>query len=118
MFGKGVALCAAWVVATDPSYIYHVRLDMGPVTLMLFLKMFGLFWLLVFVKRQRPIHLAVAAFTFGLGIFDKANFLWFVIGLPLAPFFVWRGALLKWFTAKNLLIGTSFLALGCFPLIV
>jgi 4-amino-4-deoxy-L-arabinose transferase-like glycosyltransferase len=118
MFGKGVALCAAWVVATDPSYIYHVRLDMGPVTLMLFLKMLGLLWLLVFVKSQRPIHLAVAAFTLGLGIFDKANFLWFVIALPLAAFFVWRGALLKGFTAKNFLIGMGFLALGCFPFIV
>ncbi len=118
MFGKRVALCAAWVVATDPSYIYHVRLDMGPVTLMLFLKMLGLLWLLAFVRSQRPLNLALASFTLGLGIFDKANFLWFVIALPVAACLVWRGALLKWLTAKNLLITMSFLALGCFPFIV
>ena len=118
VFDRRVALIAALLLATDPSYIYHIRLDWGPVALMLLLKTAALYCLVRFAKTGRVPLLAAGAFLLGLGLYDKAIFAWFLAALLLAALVVWRKRCRQWVTRRNVLIVALFFFLGCWPLLL
>lgn len=78
------------LMATDPTFIFSSKLDWGPIVLMMFLKVLALlfFW--------RLIETAMARFTWALtlvlllGVYDKLNFIWFVLALYGSAFAVYR----------------------------
>jgi hypothetical protein len=72
-WGRPVSLLLVGLLATDPSFVHSTRLDYGPVAVMQLLKMAAL-W----VFPRSPV---AACFLLGLGVWDKANFVWFVAGL-------------------------------------
>jgi len=117
LVNRKVALWAGLLLATDPSFIFHTRIDFGPTVLMMFLKMTSLLALVKFFKRRQSSYLALGSFLIGLGVFDKANFLWYVVGLLLASLVVWRKQLLAYITARNFLVCGLFLILGSLPFI-
>jgi len=80
-WSRAVALLSLALISTDPSFVHSIRLDYGPVALMHFLKMAGLCLLSRWVATNSRILLASAMFLFGLGLWDKANFIWFLAGL-------------------------------------
>ncbi|HEX2922905.1 MAG TPA: glycosyltransferase family 39 protein, partial [Chloroflexota bacterium] len=88
------ALLFALLLATDPSYLYHTRLDWGPVVLMLFVKAAGALLFLRWWESNRLRELAASGLLLGLGVFDKVNFLWFLIAAVLALLLVYGGELL------------------------
>lgn len=118
VFDCRTALIAALLLATDPSYIFHIRLDWGPVALMLLLKMASLCCLVRFARTGRVPLLAAGAFFLGLGFYDKANFVWFLAALPLAALVVWPRQWRQWVTRRNILIVALFFFLGCWPLLL
>jgi hypothetical protein len=76
------ALGAVWLLVTDPSFLLYARTDFGPVSLAFGLRMASLFYLMKWWKgggRRCPLLLASA--MLGLGVYDKANFLWFIFAL-------------------------------------
>jgi len=81
LFGTQLALLFLVLMATDPAFIFNIRLDSGPVALMLFFKMAALysFFALLDSKATRHAWFLVAALA--LGLYDKLNFIWFVIAL-------------------------------------
>lgn len=85
-YSRPTALVALLLAATDPGYIATSRLDWGPVVLQRFLMMAGIFagtsWALDRQRRVRwDYRLAVSGFCFGLALWDKATFAWFLIAL-------------------------------------
>jgi hypothetical protein len=79
-YGPGVAVLATILAATDPSIIHTTRLDFGPVAMMQFLKMSALALLSRWLDGGSPRALAGSLFVFGLALWDKANFIWFLAG--------------------------------------
>ena len=80
-YGPPIALLSTALVSTDPSFVHTIRLDYGPVALMQFLKMGGLCLLTRWLDAGSWRALAGGMFLFGLGLWDKANFIWFLAGL-------------------------------------
>lgn len=78
-FGWPVAVCTAFVLATDPSLILFSRCDWGPITLSFALCSSALFFLgRWWLEGGKMLPLLAAVFLMGIGVYDKANFLWFV----------------------------------------
>jgi len=114
---RRVALWVGSLIATDPSFIFHTRIDFGPTVLMMLLKTTSLLALIKFCQTRQSSFLALGSFLIGLGVFDKANFLWYVVGLLFASLVVWRKQLLEYMTVRNLLVCGFFLILGSLPFI-
>jgi 4-amino-4-deoxy-L-arabinose transferase-like glycosyltransferase len=111
-WGRPVSLMLVALLATDPSFVHTTRLDYGPVALMQLLKM-GALCLLVRDSRRA---LAGGFFLLGLGVWDKANFVWFLAGLSLTSVLLFPRELYarrRWLplAAASFLLGASpFLA--------
>jgi hypothetical protein len=73
-----------FVAATDPAFVYQTKLDFGPIVLMNLLKMAALLSFFRMVKNMSVPSLWTLVIACLLGVFDKLNFIWFVLGLCLA----------------------------------
>ncbi len=82
--GLRTALATIVLFATDPAFIFINKLDLGPIGLMMLFKMLSLFLLFRWLKHGQPVYLYLAAFVIGLGIFDKAVFLWYVAAVTIS----------------------------------
>jgi hypothetical protein len=80
-WASAVALLTTALTASDPTFIHTIRLDFGPVALAHLFKMGGLCLLVRWLDTRSRRALAAGMFLFGLGIWDKANFIWFLAGL-------------------------------------
>ena len=72
------ATIAVWIMAVDPANLFLSRLDLGPIVLMhLFQAAILALW---FSYRDKPElwKPALIFICFGLGFFDKFNFIWLV----------------------------------------
>jgi len=83
-FGRPVAVLATALISTDPSFVHTIRLDYGPVALAHLFKMGGLCLLSRWLAGGSRLALAGGMFLFGLGLWDKAIFAWFLAGLGAA----------------------------------
>src|SRR2546430_1095900 len=76
-----------WIMKVDPANLFPSRLDWGPTVLMHFFQ--AAIFALWFSYRNKPElwKVAIILICFGLGFFDKFNFIWlvlaFVIGISL-----------------------------------
>ncbi len=84
-WGASVAVAGLWLLATDASFIWLTRQNQGPVALAFFLRMLTL-WALVRWWQSAGDHRQfghrwfwLACGVAGLGLFDKVNFLWFIV---------------------------------------
>lgn len=83
-FGRREAALTALLFALDPSALHHVREDWGPCALALLLRAGVLVCALAFAKKQNGRWLLVGAFLVGLGVWNKADFLIFLLALVIA----------------------------------
>ncbi|RMD94911.1 MAG: phospholipid carrier-dependent glycosyltransferase [Calditrichaeota bacterium] len=114
---RGLAFIAALLMATDASYLFYTRNDYTVIGTMMAFKMISLYYLLKWWRELKPRDLWIGAFTMGLGISDRASFLWILFSL--AAFVVlfmlpqmrerWRAGAI---TRKMVLSGAVALALG------
>jgi len=81
------ATIGLWIMTVDPANLFPSRLDWGPTVLMHFFQ--AAILALWFSYRNKPElwKIALILICFGLGFFDKFNFIWlvlaFVIGISL-----------------------------------
>ena len=61
--------------------MYLTKLDYGPVALMMILKVTALFFALRAVSTGSPRYLWGMSAACALGLFDKLNFIWFLLAL-------------------------------------
>lgn len=115
-WGEPVALLATGLLATDPSFVQTIRLDYGPVALAHFCKMAGLWQLSRWLDGGSRLRLAAGMFLFGLGVWDKANFIWFLAGLAVTAALLFpREALRRW---RALPLAVAALAAGAAPFLL
>jgi hypothetical protein len=79
LFGRFGALLLAGLLATDPAFVYNIRLDFGPVALMLLFKMAGLYFFFEYLATRRTRFVCLLALSLLLGFYDKLNFIWFIV---------------------------------------
>lgn len=80
--GQIAAAMGIILVATDPVIIMLTRTDWGPVSIAFLMRMLSLMFLTRWWRSQgKSLYLMLSAVCVGLGIYDKANFLWFVTAL-------------------------------------
>lgn len=81
------------LMAADPIFIFLTKADYGPIVLMMFLKMFALYFFFLFLRTSSPRYLWGVTASCALGIYDKFNFIWFVLALIVAAAVVFRSEL-------------------------
>lgn len=88
LFGTKMATVFLLIISTSPAYIFHIRLDWGPVALMMLFKSLSIYYFVKYLKTQKIINILIFGLSIGLGIFDKLTFLWFVIGFFVSVLFL------------------------------
>ena len=123
-YASGVALAALWLAATDPTYIYNSRLDFGPFVMAHVLMFAGLFLATKWLEtrgspsRKSDQYLAGAAFCFGLGLWDKAIFEWFLAALGCSLLILFPQRVFRQLQSRVCLIAAGFMFLGALPLVL
>lgn len=84
MFGSQVGWTLLFLTSADPSFIMNHRLDWGPVALGLLFKASSLYLIWRWLEEGKRSLLLWAAFLMGLGLYDKAIFLWYLLALAAA----------------------------------
>jgi 4-amino-4-deoxy-L-arabinose transferase-like glycosyltransferase len=115
--GLRAALIGTFLLATDATFLTTIVLDWGPVALQHLLLVSGMLLVLRFHDSGSRRALFGAFLVFGLGVWDKALFLWLLGGLVVAALVVVPGELrraLKW---RAVLIAALAFCLGAGPLI-
>jgi dolichyl-phosphate-mannose-protein mannosyltransferase len=92
-FGRWVSALVVLVMSVDPAFMYLTKLDYGPVALMMVLKLSALLFALETVRTGSPRYLWGASAACALGLFDKLNFIWFVLALAVAGWILFRAEL-------------------------
>ena len=78
--GAPAAGLVAWLIATDPTFIWTTRCDWGPVTLQRFLSVAGCALVWRWSQACGSWRLFCGFFLFGIGLFDKLTFHWVLLG--------------------------------------
>ncbi|GFE60318.1 glycosyltransferase family 39 protein [Geobacter sp. AOG2] len=124
LFGGLGALLLAGLVATDPAFIYNVRLDFGPVALMLLFKMAALYFFFEFLATRRTLFAGLLVLALLLGFYDKLNFIWFTSAFLVAAGLLYGKELLAAFPGNRkahvalLALFLACMTFGVFALVV
>lgn len=114
---KRIALTTLLLLASDPSFVFANRLDWGPVSLGLFLKVASLHFLLRWLGDGKRSQLLWASFLMGVGVFDKVTFLWFVAAVILVmPLCYWK-RLKPQLAQRTLAVSLGWFVVGCVPFV-
>jgi hypothetical protein len=113
-----VAAIATVLLATDPSFIFYSRVDFSPTVFMMLFKGLGLWQLLDWWRSQRRRSLVLGCFALGLGVYDKADFLWIIAAVAAAAFVLDRRRVVRMVVRRESLPGAAAFVVGCLPLIV
>jgi 4-amino-4-deoxy-L-arabinose transferase-like glycosyltransferase len=117
--GPMAAVIAAFLLATDPSFVVTNTFDWGPVALGHFLLVTGCFFLLCFWQEEHKMRNLVAGFFFlGLGLWNKALMLWALAGLVCAVAMVFWPELRKSLSRKSFAIGVAAFLFGALPFVL
>jgi hypothetical protein len=108
--GVQAALIGVALLATDSLYLFTARWDWGPVALQHLLFIGGIYA----VTRK---WIGLAFFLFGLGTWDKALFLWSLVGLGVAGLIVFPREVRAQLRPGTLFVAALAFAAGAFPLI-
>lgn len=120
------AAIVVWVMAVDPANLFPSRLDWGPTVFMHFFQ--ALILALWFSYRRKPQlwKPVMIVGCFGLGFFDKFNFLWFLLAFIVGVVFCYPESILtlwnslprfaRWLAIIVILVGFSAVAYVVWPL--
>ena len=113
--GGTAALLAAWLLATDPTFVWTTRCDWGPAALQRFLSVAGCGLIWRWSQLGGHWRLFGGFFLFGLGLFDKLTFHWLLIGYAAAAAAVLGRRALATVTPWTAAIALAGLTLGASP---
>jgi hypothetical membrane protein len=93
--GKAWAVIVIWIMAVDPANLFPSRLDWGPTVFMHFFQ--ALTFALWFSYRKEPRWWkpVIILGCFGLGFFDKFNFVWFLVAFTVGITLCYPNSLLE-----------------------
>lgn len=93
LFGRSAAVVALLLVASDPGFWAHARVDVGPTGVMGLCQALLLVGVLGWVRRGRRAAAVLAVLAAAAGVFDKLNFMWSVVAISGAVLLCDGGAL-------------------------
>ncbi len=108
-FGWRTALVALALAATDPIYLFTTRLDWGPVAIQRLCLLAGCWGVLRWWQQKRLRDLGLGCFAWGVGVFDKATFLWLLAALALSTVLVFGRQV--WASLRPKVIATALAGL-------
>jgi 4-amino-4-deoxy-L-arabinose transferase-like glycosyltransferase len=115
--GPTTAAIGGLLLATDASFVLTRRYDWGPVAIGQFLAVGGVWSLHRFAETNRRRYVFAGFAAFGLGLWDKALFLWLLAGLGVAAMLFARGFLRKLCQPRNLIVALAAFCMGSYPLL-
>ncbi|HSE39445.1 MAG TPA: glycosyltransferase family 39 protein [Acidobacteriota bacterium] len=113
--GSKIGVASIILFATDPSFIFMNKLDLGPIAFMMLFKMLSLLLLFRWLKEGSAWMLFLACLIMGLGIFDKVVFLWYVAAVAISLLLVFWPTVKTVLNAKRLVISTFCIFLFLIP---
>ena len=118
-YGGPIALLTTALISTDPSFVQTIRLDYGPVALMHVFKIGGLVLLTRWLDTGSSRVLGGAMLLFGLGLWDKATFIWILAGLAATVLLLFPKETLRRLRSSSgaLSLAAAALLVGAAPLI-
>ena len=117
LWGARVAGLGALLLATDATFIMTTRYDWGPVALQHLLLVGGVVSLVRFVATVELWALASGFFCFGLGLWDKALFVWSLAAVTPAALLVAWPTVRRMVTVKHCAVALLGFGLGAYPLL-
>jgi hypothetical protein len=90
--GKVWAAAAIWLMAVDPVNLFLSRLDWGPVVLMHFFQAAIIALCFSYFAKPELWKPALILLCFGLGFFDKFNFIWLILAVSIGVCACYPGA--------------------------
>jgi hypothetical protein len=118
LFGARAALAGAALLATDTSYLLTIRWDWGPVALQHLCLIGGVAALLQYWGERKPVWLAAGFFVFGLGMWDKALFIWSLTALGMAAVVFVPQFVRELLRPRKLAIASAAFLAGALPLLI
>jgi hypothetical protein len=113
-----VAAIAVGLLATDSLYLVTTVFDWGPVALQHLLFVGGMLLGVRYHQERRWWDLAGCFFCFGLGVWDKALFMWLLAGLGVATLTVFAKEILSLLNVRRIGIALAAFVIGAMPLIL
>jgi 4-amino-4-deoxy-L-arabinose transferase-like glycosyltransferase len=118
ILGIRAGLVCAALLATDPVYVLYSRWDQGPSVIQHLCFIGAMLALVRFHQERRTIWLAAGFFAIGLGMWDKAIFIWVMSGLGVAGLVLFWKQIRSALSIRSLAVATAAFILGAAPLIV
>ncbi len=115
--GRRAALAGAALLAFDTTFLLTTTFDWGPVAFQHLLLMAGVFLLVRFHKSGKLVWLGAGFFCLGMGLWDKALFVWMLGGLGVAALIVFPREVYSRLTWRNLGLAVACFLIGCWPLV-
>jgi 4-amino-4-deoxy-L-arabinose transferase-like glycosyltransferase len=88
IFNNRIALMTILLLVFDASFLFQNRLDLGFVSISLFFKSIALFLLIEGIESGHKKYFVFSLLCFGLGLFNKLDFIWFINALCLSAFII------------------------------
>ncbi|MGO9096644.1 MAG: ArnT family glycosyltransferase [Bryobacteraceae bacterium] len=115
--GVRAALAGCALLACDPIFLLTNTFDWGPVALQHLLLVAGVWLVVRFYQRGGMINLGAGFFLLGLGLWDKALFVWMLSGLGVATLAVFRRELASRLNWRNAGLAVVCFLAGAWPLV-
>ncbi len=117
LLNRRAAVVGAALLATHPPFLFTTVFDWGPVALQQLLFVSGSAFLVKYVKERRVAFLGLSGLLFGLGLWDKALFVWNLSGLVVASLILYGRQLRTWLNLKAVLVALVGVLVGAAPLV-
>ncbi len=115
--GARAALAGSALLAFDTTFLLTTTFDWGPVAFQHLLLLAGVYLIVRFHESGSPVWLGAAFFCFGMGVWDKALFVWMLAGLGAAALVVFPRQVYSRLTRRNLGVAVACFLIGCWPLV-
>jgi 4-amino-4-deoxy-L-arabinose transferase-like glycosyltransferase len=115
--GRRAAWAGAILLATDTTFVLSESVDLGFVALQHAFKLAGIVLLIRFHRRGSRRSLVAGMFLLGLGVWDKALFLWVLIGLAVAATVAHPNEIRRHLKLRPVVLALCALSVGAFPFI-
>lgn len=116
--GARAALAGCALLATDPVFLLTTKWDWGPVAIQHFCLVAGVLLITAWHQERKEFLLAAGFFVFGLGLWDKAVFIWSLAGLAAGALAAFPRELFSSLRRRSIGIAVAAFLIGAMPLIV
>lgn len=116
--GARAALIGCALLATDTTFLLTTTFDWGPVVFQHLCLTAGMALALAAYQDRSRWRLGCAFFFFGLGMWDKALFIWVLSAMAIATVTIFRREMWQMVTRRNIATALAAFCLGALPLII